>query len=285
MRPVTVFIHADNHTASYFRSCFLFNPVCFFFQAEDGIRDADVTGVQTCVFFFSSRRRHTRWGRDWSSDVCSSDLHEVAKLSEFTDDPAAIGKSFATLEKFAETRPNETADMLGEKGPRVLRSVINVLGSTLPKERPTKGVLNDAIYQAATALQSEPTERRKIVLVISDGQVAGPNAHTFDSTTELLLNDRIQFYGVSTKFATFGSYGTLTAYARAAGGDGYPGTSTKSIESAFSNITEQARYEYVLGYVSNNETQLAVFRNIKVRTRSANQTVLHRKGYVQYPQP
>src|SRR5436309_5348246 len=26
-------------------------------------------------FFFSSRRRHTRFSRDWSSDVCSSDLH------------------------------------------------------------------------------------------------------------------------------------------------------------------------------------------------------------------
>src|SRR3712207_6850902 len=25
-------------------------------------------------FFFSSRRRHTRYGRDWSSDVCSADL-------------------------------------------------------------------------------------------------------------------------------------------------------------------------------------------------------------------
>src|SRR5215208_7608640 len=29
-------------------------------------------------FFFSSRRRHTRWPRDWSSDVCSSDLKESA---------------------------------------------------------------------------------------------------------------------------------------------------------------------------------------------------------------
>src|SRR5207253_4850867 len=28
-------------------------------------------------FFFSSRRRHTRWPRDWSSDVCSSDLEQV----------------------------------------------------------------------------------------------------------------------------------------------------------------------------------------------------------------
>src|SRR3712207_4541581 len=28
-----------------------------------------------CLFFFSSRRRHTRYWRDWSSDVCSSDLY------------------------------------------------------------------------------------------------------------------------------------------------------------------------------------------------------------------
>src|SRR3712207_8270313 len=30
-----------------------------------------------CFFFFSSRRRHTRYWRDWSSDVCSSDLDDV----------------------------------------------------------------------------------------------------------------------------------------------------------------------------------------------------------------
>src|SRR5207247_3743383 len=30
--------------------------------------------LQFCYFFFSSRRRHTRSTRDWSSDVCSSDL-------------------------------------------------------------------------------------------------------------------------------------------------------------------------------------------------------------------
>src|SRR5207253_5510571 len=32
-------------------------------------------------FFFSSRRRHTRWPRDWSSDVCSSDLFSKAQLA------------------------------------------------------------------------------------------------------------------------------------------------------------------------------------------------------------
>src|SRR5882757_5672135 len=35
-------------------------------------------GVAVIVFFFSSRRRHTRYWRDWSSDVCSSDLEPVS---------------------------------------------------------------------------------------------------------------------------------------------------------------------------------------------------------------
>src|SRR2546421_7954609 len=43
-------------------------------QAEEGIGDLLCSGVYPCVFFFSSRRRHTRSDRDWSSDVCSSDL-------------------------------------------------------------------------------------------------------------------------------------------------------------------------------------------------------------------
>src|SRR5256884_9131670 len=33
-------------------------------------------------FFFSSRRRHTRCSRDWSSDVCSSDLYQSNSLSD-----------------------------------------------------------------------------------------------------------------------------------------------------------------------------------------------------------
>src|SRR6266536_6004027 len=45
------------------------------------------------VFFFSSRRRHTRSTRDWSSDVCSSDLparhddggHDAADLARHRD--------------------------------------------------------------------------------------------------------------------------------------------------------------------------------------------------------
>src|SRR2546422_4414660 len=33
------------------------------------------------MFFFSSRRRHTRCSRDWSSDVCSSDLYAAGRFA------------------------------------------------------------------------------------------------------------------------------------------------------------------------------------------------------------
>src|SRR5256886_9562795 len=36
-----------------------------------------LTASQCLCFFFSSRRRHTRFDCDWSSDVCSSDLNDT----------------------------------------------------------------------------------------------------------------------------------------------------------------------------------------------------------------
>src|SRR6267154_6513857 len=41
-------------------------------------------------FFFSSRRRHTRWTGDWSSDVCSSDLSPPASSDCDIDVPVAL---------------------------------------------------------------------------------------------------------------------------------------------------------------------------------------------------
>src|SRR5690606_41137747 len=62
-------------------------------------------------FFFSSRRRHTRFSRDWSSDVCSSDLgrNRVALIDGAVDahaepagriviaDPAGRGREGARV--------------------------------------------------------------------------------------------------------------------------------------------------------------------------------------------
>src|SRR5690606_4449371 len=56
------------------------------------------TGCTLAVaFFFSSRRRHTRFSRDWSSDVCSSDLSE--RNNAFARASYNVGETF---EVFAE---------------------------------------------------------------------------------------------------------------------------------------------------------------------------------------
>src|SRR2546430_8742657 len=49
------------------------------------------------VFFFSSRRRHTRFDCDWSSDVCSSDL----------DDADARRELLERIEVIDNTPPND----------------------------------------------------------------------------------------------------------------------------------------------------------------------------------
>src|SRR5256886_12691521 len=46
--------------------------------------------VDDVLFFFSSRRRHTRFDCDWSSDVCSSDLN-----LKFLASPQSAGKTIA----------------------------------------------------------------------------------------------------------------------------------------------------------------------------------------------
>src|SRR5207253_6918359 len=51
-------------------------------------------------FFFSSRRRHTRWPRDWSSDVCSSDLAHLEKPVT----KEALDEAFAKIRGFVERR-------------------------------------------------------------------------------------------------------------------------------------------------------------------------------------
>src|SRR5256885_8576337 len=52
-------------------------------SGRQGAKDREEYMVIRHVFFFSSRRRHTRLQGDWSSDVCSSDLPEGRDDSVF----------------------------------------------------------------------------------------------------------------------------------------------------------------------------------------------------------
>src|SRR5207253_4298526 len=72
----------------------------------------DVVHASLVFFFFSSRRRHTRWPRDWSSDVCSSDL----VLGELEQDRAALSGAEPLLDVFGDFDAETARTLLAKFG-------------------------------------------------------------------------------------------------------------------------------------------------------------------------
>ena len=69
-----------------------------------------------------------------------------------------------------------------------------------------------------------------------------------------LVRDQIQFYAVTVSMPVLSKVtSTLESYAEGTGGDLYSGRTESGMQNAFARITDQARHEYVLSYVSNNE--------------------------------
>src|SRR5438270_13395656 len=56
-----------------------------------------------CFFFFSSRRRHTRFDCDWSSDVCSSDLSSLEAVAA-SNDECVVARDGHVVEERSEER-------------------------------------------------------------------------------------------------------------------------------------------------------------------------------------
>src|SRR5690348_17443258 len=65
------------------------------------------------LFFFSSRRRHTRWTGDWSSDVCSSDL-ALQMLEQ-----RRLARDFAEDEMLHAAADNGVEDRIAAVGDRI----------------------------------------------------------------------------------------------------------------------------------------------------------------------
>src|SRR2546422_9843466 len=104
--------------------------------------------VYLVFFFFSSRRRHTRCSRDWSSDVCSSDLPRD-RMALVTDDVKLL------------------VDFTGEM--RLLKTKLDSL-----KARAMSGWLGSSKqYDALMATLNElfsKEDQRPIIILQTDGE-------------------------------------------------------------------------------------------------------------------
>src|SRR5271166_7085161 len=63
------------------------------------------------IFFFSSRRRHTRWPRDWNSDVCSSDLQSPHRRTSMDRQTKFLGRGTTLARQISGLRRSTTDRM------------------------------------------------------------------------------------------------------------------------------------------------------------------------------
>src|SRR6266508_6807718 len=85
-------------------------------------------------FFFSSRRRHTRWPRDWSSDVCSSDLRERAR-EDLAREVLGVARLAEPVEEVAVDAVDVLVVQLGERGAVAAARALDHVGDRPPCDR------------------------------------------------------------------------------------------------------------------------------------------------------
>jgi VWFA-related protein len=157
-------------------------------------------------------------------------------------------------------------------------------GAPTPAQTPIRGLttkhLNDGIHAAAEALRSLPRERRKVVIIVSDGANARNNTYSYDDTLKLLLSADISVYAIGVDAAVLNRRTSLLSrYAHATGGDVYYAAHGSDLPDFYSQVAEQARHQYTIGYVPARTDRAKDYHAIEVRIRRLGLTLLARDGY------
>ncbi|MBZ5699806.1 MAG: VWA domain-containing protein [Acidobacteriia bacterium] len=151
--------------------------------------------------------------------------------------------------------------------------------------------INDAIYAAAEQLRDRARDRRKIICLISDGQNAKNNTHSYKETLELLLSADISVYAIGVgepnvnHRITFLGRNILAKYAHATGGDIFYASSRDDLERLYPRVSEQARNQYTIAYSAARTDHTQPYHSIEVRVERPGLSLLARDGYYLNPRP
>src|SRR3712207_518642 len=180
------------------------------------------------IFFFSSRRRHTRYWRDWSSDVCSSDLDTINRmvdqLSSFADEVTRVAREVGT-----EGVLGGQADVKGVSGTwRDLTESVNGMASNL----------TDQVRQIANVTTAVANgDLTQNVTVKAKGEVAA-----LADTINRMVDRLSRFADEVTRVAReVGTEGVLGGQAEVEGVSGTWRDLTESVNGMASNLTDQVR--------------------------------------------
>src|SRR6266508_6179439 len=132
----------------------------------------------TFFFFFSSRRRHTRWPRDWSSDVCSSDLADAHYLSDCRSIRFRLSRP-RKIERLREILLQSNLDWkerINPSEPKVLEIIIRQFPKWLENR---KTWTSECLSWSQDTLQTIISE-----LQFWDGCKSGPNSVEYVTTNK-----------------------------------------------------------------------------------------------------
>jgi VWFA-related protein len=212
--------------------------------------------------------------------------NRVDKIVDFTNDSLLVELALKTLKESRSSNTTLSSGPFSTMGPTI--NGIPVLPAPVISQRsttPAKKTLHDALFTAAEDLGHRAVERRRVVFIVTDAQDKG-SKHSLKEAISRLLDQGIQVYGAGMDSA-FLSRGlsALDSYSGQTGGDSCYVNSLKALERCYAQNAEEARYQYVLGYVSDRKVtgRLPVFRKIDVHVDREGLEASHRAGYYQYP--
>jgi VWFA-related protein len=153
--------------------------------------------------------------------------------------------------------------------------------------QPRGTILYDAVYLAASD-QLKGQVGRKVLILITDGEDQGSRYKIAQAIEAAQRADAIiyGFYYVDRAFyyghgMVFGgvSDSELRRMAEETGGHNFHVDRKMTLQDAFSELQNEMRSQYAIGYTSTNATRDGTFRKIEIKTNNKDWKVQARKGY------
>jgi VWFA-related protein len=145
--------------------------------------------------------------------------------------------------------------------------------------RETKS-LDDAVLYCAEMLRPRARERRKMVIIVSDGRNSHNNTASYGQALRALLSSDVSVYGVGVSQAVLDrKRQAIARYVDATGGDIFYAASQNAMEEDYSHILEESRNRYTLAYSPHGTDRSKEFHDIEVKVERAGLRVLARDGY------
>jgi VWFA-related protein len=182
----------------------------------------------------------------------------------------ALGSSFPGVGSRTMTDPPRVTTMSEDAG--VPRSS-KVLG------RVSKD-LDDAVMYSAEMLRTRGRDRRKLILLVSDGRNSRNNLSSYTEVLRVVLANDISVYGIGVSEAVLDrKRSAIFRYVDTTGGDMFYAPSRTGLEDDYTRILEEARNLYTLSYTPQGTDRSKEYHSIEVRVERPGLRVLARDGY------